>query len=152
MTAVADCESSYLHTFNAPHPSVSPSYNPVFLSPGLTHSVTPSVSPISPVHHENIFVSPNPASLLPSPTPVLGGMEPTSSPHKLTASMQQTRLEAFHAQSTFLSAPTTHPSDTRIPPCKNMHPPTSGSSHPQTQVNRTAAIKHIQSCAKTLYI
>ncbi|XP_011475582.1 serine/threonine-protein kinase WNK2 isoform X6 [Oryzias latipes] len=133
MTAVADCESSYLHTFNAPHPSVSPSYNPVFLSPGLTHSVTPSVSPISPVHHENIFVSPNPASLLPSPTPVLGGMEPTSSPHKLTASMQQTRLEAFHAQSTFLSAPTTHPSDTRIPPCKNMHPPTSGSSHPQTQ-------------------
>uniref|UniRef100_A0A3P9LD40 non-specific serine/threonine protein kinase n=1 Tax=Oryzias latipes TaxID=8090 RepID=A0A3P9LD40_ORYLA len=133
MTAVADCESSYLHTFNAPHPSVSPSYNPVFLSPGLTHSVTPSVSPISPVHNENIFVSPNPASLLPSPTPVLGGMEPTSSPHKLTASMQQTRLEAFHAQSTFLSAPTTHPSDTRIPPCKNMHPPTSGSSHPQIQ-------------------
>uniref|UniRef100_A0A3P9JFZ5 non-specific serine/threonine protein kinase n=1 Tax=Oryzias latipes TaxID=8090 RepID=A0A3P9JFZ5_ORYLA len=133
MTAVADCESSYLHTFNAPHPSVSPSYNPVFLSPGLTHSVTPSVSPISPVHNENIFVSPNPASLLPSPTPVLGGMEPTSSPHKLTASMQQTRLEAFHAQSTFLSAPTTHPSDTRIPPYKNMHPPTSGSSHPQIQ-------------------
>ncbi|XP_036068681.1 serine/threonine-protein kinase WNK2 isoform X7 [Oryzias melastigma] len=131
MTAVADCESSYLHTCTAPHPSVSPSYNPVFLAPGFTHSVTPSVSPISPLHNESLFVSPNPASLLPSPTPVLGGMEPTSP--QLLASMQQTRLETFHAQSTFLSAPTTHPTDTRIPPCKNTHPPTSGNSHPQLQ-------------------
>ncbi|RVE70678.1 hypothetical protein OJAV_G00067440 [Oryzias javanicus] len=131
MTAVADCESSYLHTCTAPHPSVSPSYNPVFLSPGITHSVTPSVSPISPLHNGNIFVSPNPTSLLPSPTPVLGGLEPTSP--QLLASMQQTRLETFHAQSTFLSAPTTHPTDTRIPPCKNTHPPTSGNSHPQMQ-------------------
>ncbi|XP_068585666.1 serine/threonine-protein kinase WNK2 isoform X2 [Cebidichthys violaceus] len=122
MTAVPDCESSY------PHPSTSSSLNHIFLSPGQT--VTPSVSPLSPLHIENVLVSPVPVSRMPSPSPVLG---PPSPQHQHAAVLQHSvRAEAPHS----------HPLHTHTAPCQNTHPPTNGSTQPLIQVPQQAQVGH----------
>ncbi|XP_068996698.1 serine/threonine-protein kinase WNK2-like isoform X2 [Embiotoca jacksoni] len=129
MTAVTDCETSYPHSCTAPHPSISSSLNHIFLSPGHSLPVTPSVSPLSLLHIENALVSPIPGSLMPSPSPVLGKVEPPSPQHQPTAALQQSaRSETCHAQPAFISALPTHPIHTHIVPCQNTHPPTNGST------------------------
>ncbi|XP_070765899.1 serine/threonine-protein kinase WNK2 [Enoplosus armatus] len=137
MTAVTDCESSYPHSCTVPHPSTS-SLNPIFLSPG---PVTPSVSPLSPLHIENALVSPIPVSLIPSPSLVLGKMGPTSPQHQPTAALQQSvRSDASHSQPAFISALTTAPS-------QNTHPPTNGSTQPliqHAQVNHPELVPSAQ--------
>ncbi|XP_042347096.1 LOW QUALITY PROTEIN: serine/threonine-protein kinase WNK2 [Plectropomus leopardus] len=128
MTAVTDCESSYPHSCSAPHPSAPSSLNHIFLSPGQTLPVTPSVSPLSPLHIENTLVSPVSVSLIPSPSSVLGQVGPSSPQHQPSV-----RSEASHSQPALISAPTTHPIHTHIAPCQNTHPPTNGSTQPLIQ-------------------
>ncbi|XP_018556584.1 serine/threonine-protein kinase WNK2 isoform X4 [Lates calcarifer] len=144
MTAVTDCESSYSHSCTAPHPSTSSSLNHIFLSPGQTLPVTPSVSPLSPLNIESTLVSPIPVSLMPSPSPVLGKVVPTSPQHQPTTALQQTvRCEASHSQPAFISALTTHPIHTHISPSQNTHPPTNGSTQPLIQqVPPQAQVSH----------
>ncbi|XP_038578149.1 serine/threonine-protein kinase WNK2-like isoform X3 [Micropterus salmoides] len=149
MTAVTDCESSYPHSCTAPHPSTSSSLNPIFLSPGQTLPVTPSVSPPSPLHIENALLSPIPVSLLPSPSPVLGKVGPTSPQHQPTAALQQSvRSEASHLQPAFISALTsTHPIHTHTALSQNTHPPTNGSTQPlrqQAQVSHPELVSSAQ--------
>uniref|UniRef100_G3N485 non-specific serine/threonine protein kinase n=1 Tax=Gasterosteus aculeatus aculeatus TaxID=481459 RepID=G3N485_GASAC len=142
MTAVTDCESSHPHSCSAPHPSTCSSLNHIFLSPGQT--VTPSVSPLSPLHtHNNALVSPTPVSLMPSPSPMLAKVGPTSPQHQHAAVQQQqqsVRSEAPHSQPAFISAPSTHPLHTHTAPCQNTHPPTNGSTQPLMQVIMLAAV------------
>ncbi|XP_022594782.1 serine/threonine-protein kinase WNK2-like [Seriola dumerili] len=57
-----------------------------------TLPVTPSVSPLSPLHIENALVSPIPVSLIPSPSPMLGKMGPTSPQHQPTTALQQSQV------------------------------------------------------------
>ncbi|XP_078026054.1 serine/threonine-protein kinase WNK2 isoform X11 [Epinephelus lanceolatus] len=128
MTAVTDCESSYPHSCTAPHPSAPSSLNHIFLSPGQTLPVTPSVSPVSPLHIENTLVSPVPVSHIPSPSPVLGKAGPTSPQHQ-----PRIRSEVSHSQPAFISAPATHPIHTHTAPCQSTHPPTNGSTQPLIQ-------------------
>nr|XP_033484319.1 serine/threonine-protein kinase WNK2 isoform X1 [Epinephelus lanceolatus] len=128
MTAVTDCESSYPHSCTAPHPSAPSSLNHIFLSPGQTLPVTPSVSPVSPLHIENTLVSPVPVSHIPSPSPVLGKAGPTSPQHQPSI-----RSEVSHSQPAFISAPATHPIHTHTAPCQSTHPPTNGSTQPLIQ-------------------
>ncbi|XP_047437657.1 serine/threonine-protein kinase WNK2 isoform X7 [Mugil cephalus] len=126
MAAVTDCESSYPLSCTAPLPSISSSLNQIFLSPC---PVTPSVSPLSPLHIESTLVSPNPVSLMPSPSPVLSKVEPTSPQHQpITALLQSARSETPHTQPAFMSALTTHPLHTQTAPCQNTHPPSNGST------------------------
>lgn len=136
MTAVTDCESSYPHSCTAPHPSTSSSLNHIFLSPGQTLPVTPSVSPLSPLHIENVLVSPIPVSLIPSPSHMLGKVGPTSPQHQPSV-----RSEVSHSQPAFIPAPTTRPIHTHTAPCQNTHPPTNGSTQPLIQVIMTAAME-----------
>ncbi|XP_070696147.1 serine/threonine-protein kinase WNK2 [Pempheris klunzingeri] len=134
MTAVTDCESSYPHSYSAPHPSTSSSFNHIFLSPGHALPVTPSASPVSPLHIENALVSPIPVSLIPSPTPMPVKVGPTSPHHQPTAALQQSvRSEAPHSQSAFISAITTHPIHAHTAPSQNTHPPINGISQPLIQ-------------------
>ncbi|KAE8293649.1 Serine/threonine-protein kinase WNK2 [Larimichthys crocea] len=134
MTAVTDSESSYPHSCTAPHPSTSSTLNHIFLSPGQTLPVTPSVSPISPMHTENMLVSPIPVSLIPFPSPVLGKVGPTSPQLQPSAALQQSvRSETSHSQPAFISALTTHPLYTHTGPSQNTHPPTNGSTQPLIQ-------------------
>ncbi|KAM9350356.1 serine/threonine-protein kinase WNK2 [Symphorus nematophorus] len=144
MTAVTDCEPSYPHPCTAPHPSTSSSLNPIFLSPAQTLPVTPSVSPLSPLHTENALVSPIPVALMPSPTPVLGKVGPPSPQHHPTAALQQSvRSEASHSQPAFISALTSHPIHTHTPLSQNTHPPTNGSTQPLIQqVPQQAQVSH----------
>lgn len=130
MTAVTDCESSYPHSCTAPHPSTSSSLNHIFLSPGQTVPVTPSISPLSPLHIENALVSPIPVSLKPAPSAVLGKMGPTSPQHQ----PHSVKSEASHSQPAFLSALTTHPIHAHTASSQNTHPPTNGSTQPLIQV------------------
>ncbi|XP_031172716.1 serine/threonine-protein kinase WNK2-like isoform X6 [Sander lucioperca] len=144
MTAVTACESSYPHSCTAPHPSTSSSFNHIFLSPGQTLPVTPSVSPLSPLHIENVLVSPTPVSLIPSPSPMLGRVGPTSPQHQPTAVLQQSvRSESSHSQPAFISAPITQPIHTYPhATCQNTHPPTNGSNQPLMQQVQQAQISN----------
>ncbi|XP_037628002.1 serine/threonine-protein kinase WNK2-like isoform X3 [Sebastes umbrosus] len=132
MTAMTDSESSYPHSCTGPHPPTSSHLNHMFLSPGQTLPVTPSVSPLSPLHIENALVSPVPVSLVPSPSTLLGTVAPTSPLHQPNAVLN-VRSEASHSQPAFISAPTTHPIHTHTAPCQNTHPPTNGSTQPLIQ-------------------
>nr|XP_015823708.2 serine/threonine-protein kinase WNK2 isoform X8 [Nothobranchius furzeri] len=136
MTAVTDCESSCPPFCTAPHLSVPSSFSHTYLSPGYTISVTPSVSPVSPLHIENTLVSPIPVSLIPSPSSMLGMVGPTSPQHIAT------RSEASHTQSSLLSALTTHPTHTNVTSCQNTHLLANGSSQPLIQVPQTASVSH----------
>ncbi|XP_078111462.1 serine/threonine-protein kinase WNK2 isoform X2 [Sander vitreus] len=144
MTAVTACESSYPHSCTAPHPSTSSSFNHIFLSPGQTLPVTPSVSPLSPLHIENVLVSPTPVSLIPSPSPMLGRVGPTSPQHQPTAVLQQSvGSESSHSQPAFISAPITQPIHTYPhATCQNTHPPTNGSNQPLMQQVQQAQISN----------
>lgn len=142
MAAVTDCEFSYPHSCTAPHPSASSSLNHLYLCPGQNLPVTPSVSPLSPLHTENIMVSPIPVSLIPSPSHVLGKVGPTSPQHQPTAALQQSvRSDASNLQPAFISAPTTHPIHTHIAPSQSTHPPKNGSTQPLIQVIMMAAVE-----------
>ncbi|XP_051280214.1 LOW QUALITY PROTEIN: serine/threonine-protein kinase WNK2-like [Dicentrarchus labrax] len=144
MTAVTDCESSYPHSCTAPHPSTSSSLNHIFLSPAHNVPVTPSVSPLSPLHIENALVSPIPVSLMPSPSPVLGKVGPTSPQHQPTAGLQQSvRSEVSHSQPAFITALTTHPIHAHAAQSQNTHPPTNGSTQPLIQqLPQQAQVSH----------
>ncbi|KAA8590877.1 hypothetical protein FQN60_001820 [Etheostoma spectabile] len=144
MTAVTDCESSYPYSCTAPHPSTSSSFNHIFLSPGQTLPVTPFVSPLSPLHIENVLVSPTPVSLIPSPSLMLGRVGPTSPQHQPTAALQQSvRSESSHSQPAFISAPITQPVHTYpLATCQNTHPPTNGSNQPLMQQVQQAQISN----------
>ncbi|XP_027860970.1 serine/threonine-protein kinase WNK2 isoform X7 [Xiphophorus couchianus] len=125
VTAVTDSESAYLPPCTSPHPSSSSSLTHIFLSPGYTVPATPSVSPLSPLHIENTLISPTPMSLtVPSPSSVLGMVQPTSPQHQSAAA----RSEASQMQALFTSALTSHPMHT------NTHLPANGSSQPLIQV------------------
>ncbi|XP_054602016.2 serine/threonine-protein kinase WNK2 isoform X9 [Nothobranchius furzeri] len=136
MTAVTGCESSCPPFCTAPHLSVPSSFSHTYLSPGYTISVTPSVSPVSPLHIENTLVSPIPVSLIPSPSSMLGMVGPTSPQHIAS------RSEASHTQSSLLSALTTHPTHTNVTSCQNTHLLANGSSQPLIQVPQTASVSH----------
>ncbi|XP_032416213.1 serine/threonine-protein kinase WNK2 isoform X7 [Xiphophorus hellerii] len=124
-TAVTDSESAYLPPRTSPHPSSSSSLTHIFLSPGYTVPATPSVSPLSPLHIENTLISPTPMSLtVPSPSSVLGMVQPTSPQHQSAAA----RSEASQMQASFISTLTSHPMHT------NTHLPANGSSQPLIQV------------------
>ncbi|XP_051806169.1 serine/threonine-protein kinase WNK2 isoform X3 [Acanthochromis polyacanthus] len=143
MPAVTDCESSYPHSCTAPQLSISSSLNHIFLSPGHALPVTPSVSPLSPLHIENTLVSPIPVSLIPSPSLVLGKVEPTSPQHQPPAVLQQSaRAETSHAQSAFISALSSLPIHTHTAPCQNTHPSINGSTKPLIQVPQQAQTSH----------
>lgn len=140
MTTVTDCESSYSHSCTAP--STSSSINHIFLSPGQTLPVTPSVSPLSPLHIENALVTPMPVSLIPSPSPVPCKVGPISPQHQPTATLQQSvQSEASHSQSAFISALTIHPIHTHTALSQSTHPPTNGSTQPLIQVIMMAVLE-----------
>ncbi|XP_035015651.2 serine/threonine-protein kinase WNK2 isoform X7 [Hippoglossus stenolepis] len=155
MTAVTDCESSYPYPYTAPHPSTTSSLNHIFLSPGQTLPITPSVSPLSPLHIENALVSPIPVSLIPSPSPGLGKMEPASPQHQPnTALKQSVRYEAPHSQPALISALNTHPIHMHISPSHNTHPPTNGSTQPliqQAQVSHPELVPSAQPVQPALF-
>ncbi|XP_035995077.1 serine/threonine-protein kinase WNK2 isoform X3 [Fundulus heteroclitus] len=131
MAAVADPESAYLPPCTAPHPSTSSSLTHIFLSPGFPVPVTPSVSPLSPLHIENALISPTPASLaVLSPSPVRGVVQPTSPQHQPTAA----RSEASQMQPSFIATLTSHPVLTNAAPCQSTHLPANGSSQPLIKV------------------
>ncbi|XP_041654272.1 serine/threonine-protein kinase WNK2 isoform X6 [Cheilinus undulatus] len=132
MPAVTDCESSYPCT--APQPSTSPSLNHLYLSPGQTLPLTPSVSPLSPLQIENSLVSPIPVSLIPSPSHMLAKMGPTSPLHQpITPLHQSVRSETSQSQIAFVSALTTHAIHSHMASSQNTHPPTNGSTQPLKQ-------------------
>ncbi|XP_062248829.1 serine/threonine-protein kinase WNK2-like isoform X4 [Platichthys flesus] len=154
MTAVTDCESSYPYPYTAPHPSSTSSLNHFFLSPGQTLPITPSVSPLSPLHIESALVSPIPVSFIPSPSPGLGNMEPTSPQHQPnTALKQSVRYEAPHSHPALISALNTHPMHMHISPSHNTHPPTNGSTQPliQAQVSHPELVPSAQPVQPALF-
>lgn len=137
MTAVTDCETSY------PHPSASPSLNHIYLSPGPTLPLIPSVSPLSPLHIENTLVSPVPMSLIPSPSHMLGKMGPTSPQHQpIPALHHGVRSEASQSQLAYVPALATQPLQTHTATSQNTHPPTNGSTQPLKQVIMLATMEY----------
>ncbi|KAM9751070.1 serine/threonine-protein kinase WNK2 isoform 14-T14 [Menidia menidia] len=134
MTTVTDCESSFPQSCTDPILSVPSSLNHVFLSPGHTLPVTPSVSPLSPQHIEKALGSPIPVSLIPSPSHMLGRVNQTSPRHQHAASLQHNaKSDTSHTQYAFTSILTTHPMQAHIAPCQSTHPPTNGSAQPLVQ-------------------
>ncbi|XP_029689102.1 serine/threonine-protein kinase WNK2 isoform X10 [Takifugu rubripes] len=128
MAAVTDSESSYPHTCSVPHPSAS-SYSRMFLSPGQTLPVTPAVSPLSPLHYENVLGSPIPVSLMPSPSQVLDKVGPTSPQLQLTVALQQSvRPEASYSHPALISSQSTNPLHAHTVSAQNTHPATNGST------------------------
>lgn len=142
MTAVTDCESSHPNSCPAPHSSTSSCLNHLFLSPGQYLPLTPSISPISPLHMENSLISPVPVSLIPSPSPALGNVVPTSPQHLSAAAQQQSvRCEASHPQPAFICSLTTHAIDAHIGPSQNTYLPTNGTTQPLIQVTIMVVVK-----------
>lgn len=142
MAAVTDSESSYPHNCSAPHPSASSSCSHMFLSPGPTLPVTPAVSPLSPLHYENVLVSPIPVSLMSSPSQVLDKMGPTSPQHQLTAALQQSvRPEASYSHPSLIFSQSTNPLNTHTVSSQNTYPPTNGSTQTLIKVTMEAASK-----------
>lgn len=139
MAAVTDSESSYPHTCSVPHPSAS-SYSRMFLSPGQTLPVTPAVSPLSPLHYENVLGSPIPVSLMPSPSQVLDKVGPTSPQHQLTVALQQSvRPEPSYSHPALISAQSPNPLHAHTVSAQNTHPATNGSTQTLIKVTMEAA-------------
>ncbi|XP_057717406.1 serine/threonine-protein kinase WNK2 isoform X3 [Corythoichthys intestinalis] len=131
MAAVTDCESSYPPTQTASH-STAPSVNHVFLSPHHTLPMTPSVSPLSPVHIENVLVPSIPVLLKPPPSPVLNITPLHACPNdQATVALQQGVRDTFFSEPSFVSAPSTHPIYAHTALSPNTHPTTNGSAHMQ---------------------
>ncbi|XP_029912055.1 serine/threonine-protein kinase WNK2 isoform X3 [Myripristis murdjan] len=146
MTAMPDCESSYPHSCSAPQPFPTPassSLAPVFLSPGQTLPATPSVSPISPLHIENVLGLPVPVSLMPSPSVALGMAGPTSPHHQCPTALQPSvRPEVSHSQPAYEAALSTRLPHTHPAPPQNTHPPTTSSTQPLRQVPQPSQLGH----------
>ncbi|XP_053704795.1 serine/threonine-protein kinase WNK2 isoform X8 [Synchiropus splendidus] len=119
LAAVTDCESSHSQSCTAPHPASS-SLNSIFLSPGPASSAPLSVSPLSPIHIENLLVSPNACTA----TGKMGATSPLNQP----CAPLQIRTETALSQT-----PATHPSHTHT------HASTNGNLQPQTQDTFTHA-------------
>lgn len=134
MAAVTDSESSYPHTCSVPHPSASSSHSRMFLSTGQTLPVTPAVSPLSPLHYENVLGSPIPVSLMPSPSQVLDKVGPTSPQHQLSV-----RPEASYSHPALISSQSTNPLHTHTVSAQNTHPATNGSTQTLIKVTMEAA-------------
>ncbi|XP_061838146.1 serine/threonine-protein kinase WNK2 isoform X3 [Nerophis lumbriciformis] len=129
MADVPDCQASHHHSHATPHSSAS-SLNHVFLSPGYTYPATPSVSPISPIHNNNVFVSSISMLLKPPPSPVLGKMTIPTSPYDQGNSALQ-QGDACYSELSFVPVPTTHPIYTHTASCLSTHLSTNDS--PLTQ-------------------
>ncbi|KAF7664866.1 hypothetical protein LDENG_00161790 [Lucifuga dentata] len=143
MTTMTDCEPSYPNSCSAPHPSISSSLTHIFLSPGQTLPVAPSLSPLSPLHFENTLASPMPVSLIPSPSPILSVLGATSPCHQCPTALQSVSYEASHSQLAFIAALTTHPVHTRAALPQNTHPQTTASSQPLIQqVQQQTQLSH----------
>ncbi|XP_034028633.1 serine/threonine-protein kinase WNK2-like isoform X3 [Thalassophryne amazonica] len=130
MTAVTDCESSW----STLHPPSSASVAHNFLSPGHTCPVTPSVSPISPLHIENMLASPIPVSPIPSSSPILEMCPTSPQPQYPTA------LQALTCHSHL--TPTSHPVHAHIASSQNTHPSTNDSTQPPVQVPQQTQVNH----------
>ncbi|KAM8829581.1 serine/threonine-protein kinase WNK2 isoform 7-T7 [Synchiropus picturatus] len=113
LAAVTDCEPSHSQSCTAPHPASS-SLNSIFLSPGPASSAPLSVSPLSPIHIENVLVSP----IACTATGKMGATSPLNQP----CAPLQIRTETALSQT-----PATHPSHTHT------HASTNGNLQPQTQ-------------------
>ncbi|XP_015235647.1 PREDICTED: serine/threonine-protein kinase WNK2-like isoform X8 [Cyprinodon variegatus] len=141
MAAVADAESAYFPPCTSPYPTSSSSLTHIFLSPGFTVPVTPSISPLSPLHIENTLISPTPVSLpVPSPSSVQGMVQPTSPHHQPKAA----RSEASQMQSPFISTLTSHPMHTNTASCQNTHLPANGISQPLIQPQDGHSTQQVQ--------
>lgn len=136
MAAVTDSES-YPHNCSVPHLSASSSCSHMFLSPGITLPVSPAVSPLSPLHYENVLVSAIPVSLTPFPSQVLDKVGATSPKHQLTAALQQSvRPEAPYSHPSFISSQSTNPLHTHTVSSQNTYPPTNGSTQTLIKVEK----------------
>ncbi|XP_067383752.1 serine/threonine-protein kinase WNK2-like isoform X11 [Channa argus] len=139
MTTVTDCESSC----TASNPSTTFCHNHIFLSPGQALPLTPSISSLSPLHVENLLVSPHPVSLIPSP--VMGKVGPPLAKHQSAAALRHcVRCEASYSQSTLISTLTIHPIGTHTALSQNTHPPTNGSTQPLIQLSHPEHIPSAQ--------
>lgn len=150
MTAVTDCDSCSL-SCNSPHPassSSSSSHKPMFLSPGHTHPLVPTVSPISPLHIENLLVAPIPASLVPSPSHMLDTVGPAS-PRQLCPSPalpQGVKSEMCHSQPpAFVPTMPAHPLHSFTGQPQSTHLLSNGSSQPLMKVIIMAAMQEVLS-------
>lgn len=148
MAAVTDSESSYPHTCSVLHSSASSSHSCMFLSPGQTLPVTPAVSPLSPLHYENVLVSPIPVSLMPSSSQVLDKVGPTSPQHQLTAALQQNVRPEAYSHPALISSQSTNPLHTHTVSSQNTHAPTNGSTQTFTKVTMEAATVECRYLAK----
>nr|XP_057907847.1 serine/threonine-protein kinase WNK2 isoform X3 [Doryrhamphus excisus] len=137
MAAVPDCQATNYHSPTAPHSSAS-SPNPIFLSPGYTFPITPAVSPLSPIHNDNVLVPPMPMSLKPQPSPVLGKMPTPASPNDQgTAALQH---DVYYSEPSFVTALSTHPikNGTSL----STHPPTNDSALTQNASDKGPPASH----------
>ncbi|XP_075883106.1 serine/threonine-protein kinase WNK2 isoform X9 [Nelusetta ayraudi] len=132
MTAVTDCDSSCPLSCNSPHPASSSSHKSMFLSPGHPHPLVPTVSPVSPLHIENVLVAPILASLIPSPSHMLDSVGPASprQPSPCPALPQGHKSEIPHSQPAFVPALLAHPLHTYTGQSQSTHLPSNGSSQP----------------------
>lgn len=138
MAAVTDSESSFPHNCSVPHPPASSSRSHMFLSPGPTLPVTPTVSPLSPLHYESVLVSPIRVSLLPSPSQVLDKVGPKS-PQPTAALQQSVRTETSYSHPSLISSQSTNPLHTHTISSQNTYPPTNGSTQTLIKVTMEAA-------------
>lgn len=148
MTAVTDCDSSCSLSCNSPHPAPSSSssspHKPMFLSPGHSHPLVPTVSPISPLHIENLLVAPIPVSLIPSPTHMLDTVGPASprQPSLSPALPQGVKSEICHSQPpAFLPTMPAQPLHSFTGQSQSTHLLSNGSSQPLMKVIITAAMQ-----------
>lgn len=136
MTAATDCDSPCSLSCTSLHPApsaLSSSHKPMFLSPGHTHPLVPTVSPISPLHIDNLLVAPIPASLIPSPSHMLDTVGPVS-PRQSSNSPalpQGVNSEICHSQPpAFVPTVPAHPLHTFTGQSQSTHLPSNGSSQP----------------------
>lgn len=143
MTAVTDCDSSCPLSCNSPHPASSSSHKSMFLSPGHPHPLVPTVSPVSPLHIENVLVAPILASLIPSPSHMLDSVGPASprQPSPCPALPQGHKSEIPHSQPAFVPALPAHPLHTYTGQSQSTHLPSNGSSQPLMKVIIMAAMQ-----------
>lgn len=147
MTAVTDCDSSCSLSCNSPHPasssSSSSSHKPMFLSPGHAHPLVPTVSPISPLHIENLLVAPIPVSLIPSPSHMLDTVGPASprQPSPSPALPQGVKSEICPSQlPAFVPTVPTHPLHSFTGQSQSTHLLSNGSPQPLMKVIIMAAM------------
>lgn len=144
MTAVTDCDSSCSLSCNSPHPASSSSSSHMFLSPGHTHPLVPSVSPISPLHIENLLVPPIPASLIPSPSHMLDTVGPVSPRHPSPSPSlpQGVKSEICHSQPpAFVPTMPAHPLHSFTGQSQSTHLLSNGTSQPLMKVIITTAMQ-----------